>query len=49
MYKRQVLADGPTFTKVAENQLDDETLASPAAADGKLYIRGHAHLYCIGK
>ncbi len=44
-----VLADGPTFTKVAENQLDDETLASPAAADGKLYIRGHAHLYCIGK
>ncbi len=44
-----VLVDGPTFTRVAENQLDDETLASPAAADGKLYIRGHAHLYCIGK
>ena len=43
-----VLADGETFTKVAENQLDDETLASPAASGGKLFIRGRDHLYCIG-
>lgn len=43
-----VVAAGETFTKVAENQLDDETLASPAAADGRLFIRGRDHLYCLG-
>lgn len=43
-----VVAASETFTKVAENQLDDETVASPAAAGGKLYLRGRDHLYCIG-
>ena len=42
-------AKADAFTKLAENQLDDETLASPAASDGKLYVRGKKHLYCITK
>lgn len=37
------------FTKLAENSLDDELLASPAVSDGKLYLRGKARLYCIKK
>ncbi len=36
------------FNKLAENQLDDETVASPAVSDGKLFIRGKKYLYCIG-
>jgi len=43
-----VVAAAETFEKLAENQLDDTTLASPAAADGQLFIRGHGSLYCIG-
>lgn len=43
-----VIAAADTFEKLAENQLDDTTLASPAAADGQLFIRAHGALYCIG-
>ena len=25
------------------------TIASPVASDGKLFIRGHKWLYCIGR
>jgi hypothetical protein len=34
---------------LVENQLDDETIASPAISDGKLYLRGRKSLYCIGR
>jgi len=44
-----VAADRPEFAKLAENQLADETLASPAVAAGKIYLRGKARLYCVGK
>jgi outer membrane protein assembly factor BamB len=44
-----VAADGPEFRKLAENQLDDETLASPAVSAGRIYLRGKKKLYCIGK
>jgi outer membrane protein assembly factor BamB len=36
------------FEKLAENQLSDITLASPAVSDGRIYIRGRAALYCLG-
>jgi outer membrane protein assembly factor BamB len=42
-----VVAAGDMFQKVSENQLDDETIASPAAAGGVLYLRGREHLYAI--
>ncbi len=37
------------FQRLAENQLDDRTFASPAAADGRLFLRGHKSLYAIGR
>lgn len=43
-----VVSASPRFDKLTENQLDDQTLASPAVADGKLFIRGHKALYCFG-
>jgi outer membrane protein assembly factor BamB len=45
-----VLEPGPEIKIVRENVLSDGTLfnASPAVADGKLYVRSQTHLYCIG-
>jgi outer membrane protein assembly factor BamB len=46
--KGVVLKAGKQFLKIAENQLDERTLASYAVANGTLFIRGAQHLYCIG-
>jgi outer membrane protein assembly factor BamB len=37
------------FNKLVENELDDDTCASPIVSDGKIFIRGKKTLYCIGK
>ncbi|HEX4589344.1 MAG TPA: PQQ-binding-like beta-propeller repeat protein, partial [Gemmataceae bacterium] len=42
-----VVKAGPKYEKLAENQIQDDTIASPAAADGRLFIRGRKALYCI--
>ena len=44
-----VISAQPRFDKLVENKLDDETIASPAVSDGRMYIRGKQFLYCIGK
>ncbi len=44
-----VFAAEPRYKLLARNPLGEPVLASPAVADGKLYIRGKEHLYCIGK
>jgi outer membrane protein assembly factor BamB len=44
-----VVSAAPRFDKLVENQLADETLASPATSDGRIYIRGKKSLYCIGR
>jgi outer membrane protein assembly factor BamB len=44
-----VLAASEKFEKLADNEIADETIASPAVADGKIYLRGKKALYCIGK
>ena len=44
-----VVSASPRFDKLTENQLNDETLASPSVSDRRLYIRGKNALYCIGK
>jgi outer membrane protein assembly factor BamB len=47
--KTTVLAAGPEFKILSENQLDDAyTLSSIAVADDQLFIRTSRHLYCIG-
>ena len=44
-----VIKSGPVFEVLAENKLDDYTLASPAISDGQIFIRTKQWLYCIGK
>lgn len=44
-----VVRPGDEFDLVAQNELGEECNASPAVYDGKFYIRGDEHLYCIGK
>ena len=42
-----VVAAGPRYEKLAENQLDDGFMASPAVAGKALYLRTRSHLYRI--
>jgi outer membrane protein assembly factor BamB len=39
----------PKFAKPRKVELGEPVLASPAFADGRLYIRGEKHLFVIGK
>jgi len=43
-----VVQAGKDLKILATNDLEVKTYASPAVADGKLYIRTWKHLYCIG-
>lgn len=43
-----VVAAAPKFEQLAENELEDSTLASPAVSGNRLLLRGQAALYCIG-
>jgi outer membrane protein assembly factor BamB len=47
--KVYVLATGEKFEVLAENDLESPILASPAALDGRLYIRTAEELWCVGK
>ena len=35
--------------KLAKNQIDYDTIASPAISDHRIYLRGHKAIYCLGK
>jgi outer membrane protein assembly factor BamB len=37
------------FNLLAKNSLGEPIMATPAVADGRLYLRGSEHLFCIGK
>jgi outer membrane protein assembly factor BamB len=43
-----VVKAGPTFELLAENKLPDQISASPAIANGRIYLRGWNYLYAIG-
>lgn len=43
-----VLKPGDECEVVAKNDLGEECRATPAVADGRLYIRSAKHLWCIG-
>lgn len=45
----KIVRPGEKLDVVAENALDEYVYASPAISDGKIYMRGEKHLYCIGK
>jgi outer membrane protein assembly factor BamB len=45
-----VIAATPTaFQPIAQNPMGEVIRATPAVADGRLYIRGQNHLFCIGR
>jgi len=44
-----VLALGREYKSLAENDLGETVMATPAIADGVLYIRGGKHLFAIAK
>lgn len=44
-----VFAAQPTYRLLGRNELGETIRATPAVAEGRLYIRGARHLYCIGK
>ena len=40
---------GPKHEILGTNSVGEPVYASPAIADGRIFIRGEKHLYCIGK
>jgi len=44
-----VLKAGPAFEVLAQNELGEYTLSSPAISDGQIFMRTEAALYCIGQ
>lgn len=44
-----VIKAGPKFEVLAENDLADYTLSSPAISDGHIFLRTEKNLFCIGR
>ncbi|MGE0129953.1 MAG: PQQ-binding-like beta-propeller repeat protein [Blastocatellales bacterium] len=44
-----VIKAGPTHEVIRTNSLGEVILASPAISQGRIFIRGAKHLYCIGE
>ncbi len=44
-----VIKPGPKFEYVAKNSIGEKMNASPAISNGKIYLRGYQHLFCISK
>lgn len=44
-----VIKPGPTFDAISRNPIGERMNASPAISNGKIYLRGYKHLFCIGK
>ncbi len=43
-----VLRAGPKYELLAVNALGEKSHATPAVADGRMYLRTFSHLICIG-
>lgn len=44
-----VVKAGAQFERVAQNAIGEKTFASPAISDGKIFLRGEKHLFCVGE
>ncbi len=44
-----VVSSSRRFDRLTENQISDDTIASLAISDGRLFIRGRKGLYCVGR
>ena len=40
---------GPEYKLLAQNELGETVMASPAISDGVLYLRGRKHLFAVGR
>jgi hypothetical protein len=47
--KTYVIRAGEKFEILATNDLGDEAQASPAIADGKMFLKGRKMLYCVAE
>jgi outer membrane protein assembly factor BamB len=47
--KSTVVKASPQFEKLAENKLEGTVIATPALADGTIFLRTDTHLYRIGR
>ena len=47
--KSYVLKVGEKLEVLASNEIGEESRASAAVSDGRIFLRGDRHLYCIGK
>jgi len=43
-----VVKAGPAFEVIAENNMDDYTLSSPAISDGQIFLRTSKFLFAVG-
>lgn len=43
-----IIKPGPVFDMVSRNDIGERMIASAAISNGKIYLRGAKHLYCIG-
>ncbi len=43
-----VVRPGAEYEAVARNEIAEEANASPAISEGRMYLRGDKHLFCIG-
>jgi outer membrane protein assembly factor BamB len=46
--KSFVVRAGPKYELLAQSDLGDPSQASPAIADGKIYLKGRTYLFCVG-
>jgi outer membrane protein assembly factor BamB len=44
-----IFKSGPTFERVAENDLGEKVIATPAVVDGRIYFRTEKRLICVGE
>jgi outer membrane protein assembly factor BamB len=44
-----IIKPGPKYECVAKNSIGETMFASPAISNGKIYLRGAKHIFCIGK
>jgi outer membrane protein assembly factor BamB len=45
----KVIRPGPKLEVVAENPLGEHCYSSPAISQGRIFLRGEKHLYCLGE
>lgn len=43
-----VIKPGATFEAIAINSIGEKMNASPAISNGRIYLRGEQHIYCLG-